>query len=120
LEQLDGVTQRAFDILTSERFVKALDVSLEDPKVRDRYGRGSSNAITDAGPDWNDQFLVARRLVEAGVRCVTLGFGGWDYRAVFATLYHNLGIDVETLTIEDSAGRPQRLLEGHRPVEELI
>ena len=60
-----------------------LDVTQEDPKLRDRYGRGSSAAITDAGPDWNDQFLVARRLVEAGVRCVTLGFGGWDYHGFF-------------------------------------
>jgi len=79
LEQLNGVNQRAFDILMSDRLVKALDVTLEDPKLRDKYGKGSPNAITDAGPDWNDQFLVARRLVEAGVRCVTLGFGGWDY-----------------------------------------
>jgi hypothetical protein len=81
LEQVDGMTQRAFDLLTSDRLVKALDVTQEDPKLRDRYGRGSSAAITDAGPDWNDQFLVARRLVEAGVRCVTLGFGGWDYHS---------------------------------------
>jgi hypothetical protein len=77
--QLDGVTARAFDLLTSDRLVKALDVGQESDKVRDRYGRGASSAITDAGPDWNDQFLAARRLVEAGARCVTLGFGGWDY-----------------------------------------
>lgn len=81
LGQLDGVTARAFDLLMSDRLVKALDVTQEDPKVRDRYGRGSSQAITDAGPNWNDQFLVARRLIEAGVRCVTLGFGGWDYHS---------------------------------------
>lgn len=81
LSQLDGVTQRAFDILMSDKLVKALDVTQEDPKLRDRYGKGSPDPITDAGPDWNDQFLVARRLVEAGVRCVTLGFGGWDYHS---------------------------------------
>jgi hypothetical protein len=214
IEQLDGVNQRAFDILTSDRLVKALDVTQEDPKLRDRYGKGSSQPITDAGPDWNDQFLVARRLVEAGVRCVTLGFGGWDYhsfwdpkpgeqsgrldqalsalvqdlhdrgldkdvsvvcwgdfgrtprfnkdggrdhwpqvsfailagggirtgqvigstnrfaevpderpvhyRDVFATLYHNLGIDVRTATIQDSVNRPQPILEGHEPLEELV
>jgi hypothetical protein len=84
LNQLDGVRERAYDILLSDKLVKALDVSREDPKVRDRYGRGSSAAITDAGPDWNDQFLAARRLVEAGVRCVTLGFGGWDYHGIFS------------------------------------
>ncbi|MFN3650527.1 MAG: DUF1501 domain-containing protein [Armatimonadota bacterium] len=79
LDQLDGVSARAFDLLTSDKLVKALDVTLEDPKVRERYGKGSPQPITDAAPDWNDQFLAARRLVEAGVRCVTLGFGGWDY-----------------------------------------
>ena len=42
----------------------------EDPKLRDRYGRGSpKNAgYGDAGPLLNDYFLAARRLVEAGVR----------------------------------------------------
>ncbi len=83
LDQLEGVNARAFDLLTSDRLVKALDVSQEPDKLRDRYGRGSSQAITDAAPDWNDQFLAARRLVEAGVRCVTLGFGGWDYHGFF-------------------------------------
>lgn len=79
VQGLDSVSQRAFDILTSDRLVKAMDVSSEPEMVRERYGKGSPQAITDAGPDWNEQFLVARRLVEAGVRCVTLGFGGWDY-----------------------------------------
>src|SRR5262249_3035509 len=83
LQQLDGVNQRAFDLLSSDKLIKALDVTQEEPKVRERYGKGSPDAITDAGPDWNDQFLVARRLVEAGVRCVTLGFGGWDYHGFF-------------------------------------
>ena len=75
----DTATRRAFELLTSDRLLKALDVSQEPAKLRERYGNGSSQAITDAGPDWNEQFLVARRLVEAGARCVTLGFGGWDY-----------------------------------------
>ena len=42
------------------------------------------------------------------------------YRDVFATLYRNLGIDVETLTLDDVTGRPRYLLEEHRPVKELI
>jgi hypothetical protein len=214
LEQLDGMSARAFDLLMSDRFVKALDVTLEDPKLRERYGKGSSAPITDAAPDWNDQFLVARRLVEAGVRCVTLGFGGWDYhgfwdpkpgeqgarldqalsalvqdlhdrgmdqdvsvvcwgdfgrtprfnkdggrdhwpavsfaflagggmrtgqvigstdkfgeqaderpvhyRDVFATLYHNLGINLESTPIYDAENRPQYLLADHKPIAELI
>jgi len=39
---------------------------------------------------------------------------------VFATMYHNLGIDVRTTTIDDPAGRPQYLTDGHMPIPELI
>jgi len=76
----DVFTRRAFDVLSSRKFVEALDLSKEDAKLRDRYGRGSSAPAfgEDAGPHWMDQFLMARRLVEAGVRCVTLSFGSWD------------------------------------------
>ena len=43
------------------------------------------------------------------------------YSEVFATLYHNLGIDVNTMTIEDSKGRPRYLVEeGTQPIRELI
>jgi hypothetical protein len=62
---LDKFQTRAFDMVASGAVRKALDLSREDPRVRDRY-----NGI--------EQFLTARRLVEAGVGCVTLSFGGWD------------------------------------------
>jgi hypothetical protein len=77
---VDALSQKAFDVLTSSKLVEALDLEKEDPVVRDRYGRGSSDPAfgEDAGPHWMDQFLMARRLVEAGVRCVTLSFGSWD------------------------------------------
>jgi hypothetical protein len=77
---VDAFTQKAFDVLTSRRLVEALDLEREDPALRDRYGRGSSAPAfgEDAGPHWMDQFLMARRLVEVGVRCVTLSFGSWD------------------------------------------
>ena len=39
---------------------------------------------------------------------------------VFATLYHNLGIDVQTTTITDPAGRPQYLVDRREPISELI
>ena len=39
---------------------------------------------------------------------------------VFATMYHNLGIDVRTTTIDDPAGRPQYLTDGRLPIHELI
>jgi hypothetical protein len=62
---LDAFTGRAFDMISSGAVHKALDLKKEDPKTLDRY-KGV------------DQFLKARRLVEAGVGCVTLSYGGWD------------------------------------------
>ncbi len=75
---MDDVYRRAFDVLTSDKVARALDVSREDPRLRDRYGIGSPTHLGDAAPMWNDQFLVARRLVEAGARCVTVAYGFWD------------------------------------------
>ncbi|WP_425619436.1 DUF1501 domain-containing protein [Anatilimnocola sp. NA78] len=81
IEGLDAYQQQAFSILTSGRLAEALDLEKEDPKLRDRYGRGShENAgYGDAGPLMNDYFLVARRLVESGVRVVSLAYGRWDW-----------------------------------------
>lgn len=79
LQGMDALHQRAFDLLTSRKLVDALDISKEDPKVRERYGKGDSKLVDDGGPMTNEQFLIARRLVEAGARCVTIGYGRWDY-----------------------------------------
>ena len=81
LDGMDAYYQQAFDILTSGRLADALDVEKEDPKLRDRYGRGSDEpaGYGDAGPLQNDHLLVARRLVESGVRVVTLAYGRWDW-----------------------------------------
>jgi hypothetical protein len=62
---LDSFATRAFDMVASGAVRRALDLSREEPRVRDRY-RGV------------EQFLTARRLIEAGVGCVTLAIGGWD------------------------------------------
>ncbi len=78
LAGMDEVYRRAFDVLTSDRVAKALDVSREDPRLRDRYGVGSATHLGDGAPMWNDQLLIARRLVEAGARCVTVAYGFWD------------------------------------------
>ena len=78
LEGMDHNRRLAFEILTSGKFLEAMDLEREDPRVRDRYGKGSPKNVSDGAPMYNDQFLMARRLVEAGVRCVTLGFGRWD------------------------------------------
>jgi hypothetical protein len=65
---LDKFQQQALDILRSDKTRKAFDLSSEPAAVRDSYGRGP----------FAQSALVARRLIEAGVRFVTLGLGGWD------------------------------------------
>src|SRR6516165_8496529 len=62
---MDSFTSRAFDMVTSGVVRDALDLNKADAKTRERY-KGV------------EQFLTARRLVEAGVGCVTLSIGGWD------------------------------------------
>lgn len=79
LEGMDSFTQQAFEILGSSRLAEALDVTREDPRLRARYGIGDMKNVDDGGPCCMDHFLMARRLVEAGARCVTIGFGRWDY-----------------------------------------
>ena len=66
-------------MLTSSRLLNALDLSQEDPQTVARYGDGKPYQYQyDGAPTVNDQFLMARRLVEAGVRSVTLSYGRWD------------------------------------------
>jgi uncharacterized protein (DUF1501 family) len=202
MEALDSYTARAVEVVTSGKVADALDLKKEDPKVVDRYDKDGKN------------FLLARRLVEAGVRTVTFNWGGWDthggnftslkkqlpkldnamsalltdlanrgldkdvtvvmwgefgrtprvnkgagrdhwpkvmmaflagggmrlgqavgtttkfaeeakdrpvhVQEIFATLYHNLGIDVASQTIIDPNGRPQYLVDMRKPIAELI
>ncbi len=75
---IDTYYQRAYDELTTPKLVDALDVTREPDGVRERYGRGSPTHLGDGAPQWNDQLLMARRLVEAGARCVTVAYGFWD------------------------------------------
>jgi hypothetical protein len=211
---LDAFNQQAFGMLTSSQLLEALDVEKEDKKVRERYGKGDPKNRDDGGPKLMEHFLMARRLVEAGVRCVTLAFSRWDHHGdnfgalrqdlplldqglsaliediynrglekdisvvvwgefgrtptinkdggrdhwprvscallcgggmktgqvigatdrlageaverpvafgeVFATLYHTLGIDVATATMTDLTGRPQYLVDGWKPMHELV
>jgi hypothetical protein len=81
LDGMDSLTRSAFDILTSSRLAKALDVSDEPESVRERYGKGDPSRFGDGAPRNLEHFLVARRLVEAGARVVTLNFGRWDFHS---------------------------------------
>jgi hypothetical protein len=78
MEGMDSFSQRAFDILTSRRVFDALDLTKEDPRLRAKYGIGDMKHEDDGPPCCMDHFLMARRLVEAGVRVVTISFGRWD------------------------------------------
>lgn len=76
---LDSFGERALDVLTSSRLLDALDLSKEDPQTLARYGDGKPYQYQyDGAPTCNDHLLMARRLVEAGVRVVTLSYGRWD------------------------------------------
>jgi hypothetical protein len=215
MEGLDEFNRQAFGVLTSGKLLEALDFQRETRRTIELYGKGDPKPHGDAAPMLMEQFLVARRLVEAGARVVTVAFGFWDYHGnnhknakadlplldqgvsalvedlyqrgmdkdvsvvvwgefgrtptinkdagrdhwpkvtcallagggmktgqvigatdrwggepserpvqfgeVFATLYHNLGIDVSKTTITDLAGRPQYLVDaGCQPMKELI
>jgi hypothetical protein len=215
MEGLDSFNEQAFGMLTSSTLLEALDIEKEDATVRARYGKGDPKNRDDGGPKLMEHMLIARRLVEAGARCVTLAFSRWDHHGdnfgalrqdlplldqgvsalvedlhqrgldkdvsvvvwgefgrtptinkdggrdhwprvscgllagggmktgqvigatdrlggeaterpvqfgdVFATLYHNLGIDVSKVTLPDLSGRPQYLVDaGCQPMKELI
>ena len=79
--ELGVFAQRATELMTSKAAKEAFDIHKESPKLRDAYGR------TTLG----QSCLMARRLVEAGVRCVTVDHSNWD------THYHNFRVLKEDL-----------------------
>src|SRR5436305_11114564 len=78
----DGVEEfhrQAIEVLTSSKLAEALDLSREDKAVRSRYGLDRSYPSEREGKTLLDQFLLARRVIEAGARCVTLAFCRWPF-----------------------------------------
>jgi hypothetical protein len=220
-QAMDTFTEQAFGLLTSSKLAAALDLSREDPRVVARYGTGNPKIFIDdnGAPRVPQSLLMARRLIEAGARVVTLNYSKWDWHGgannsifqreaedfpifdqcvsalledleqrglmddctvvilgefgrtpkisaqvgrdhwpqvncallagggmktgqvigatdrnggeavsrpvtfgeLFATLYHNLGIDVDHTTLTDLSGRPQYLVEDQaKPLPELV
>ena len=218
---MDAFNEQAFGLLTSSRMADALDLTKEDPRTVDRYGKGDPTKFIDGNgaPRVPQSMLMARRLIEAGARVVTLNYSKWDWHGgsyntifnrekedfpifdrclsaliedlhdrglsddctvivmgefgrtpkisaqvgrdhwpqvncvvmagggmktgqvigatdriageatarpvtfgeLYATLYHNLGIDPSTTTVADLEGRPQHLVEGSsHPIKELL
>ncbi len=81
VEAMDSKQRQALEILTSNKLTEALDLSKENPKVLERYGKGDPKPHADGAPLNLQHFLLARRLVEAGARVVTLNFGRWDFHS---------------------------------------
>jgi Protein of unknown function (DUF1501) len=79
---IDTFQQQAINLLTSSRLAHALDLGREDARVRSRYGLDSGHPDEREGRTHLDQFLLARRVIEAGARCVTLAFSRWPFGRV--------------------------------------
>lgn len=79
MDGVDAFTQQAMGILTSSNLAEALDYTQEDAKTIERYGKGDPTFRADGAPKMTENFLVARRLVEAGARVVSLNFSRWDW-----------------------------------------
>lgn len=76
---LDTFTQQALGILTTSSLAEALDFTKEPQAIRERYGMGDPKFRDDGAPKLTENFLIARRLVEAGARVVSLNFSRWDH-----------------------------------------
>jgi hypothetical protein len=70
-DTLDEHSRAALEMITSPATKRAFDIEDEDPRLRERYGR----------TPFGQHCLLARRLIEAGVRFITLTNGGWDTHA---------------------------------------
>ena len=68
LTAMDTFYERAYSLISSPQARAAFDIEQEPANIRDEYGRGTAGA----------RMLLARRLVQAGVRLVNLTYGGWD------------------------------------------
>ncbi len=78
---VDNFYHRAYDLVTSEAAHRAFDISRESDRVRDDYGRNP----------FGQSALMARRLIEAGCRFVSIDHGGWDnHTTIFPTLKNDL------------------------------
>jgi len=79
MKGMDVFAEQALGILTSSTLSDALDLSKEDPEVVARYGKPDPKFRADGAPKMTTNFLLARRLIEAGARYVSLNFSRWDW-----------------------------------------
>ena len=90
MEGMDRFTDQAMGLLTSSRLAEALDLSQEDPRTIARYGTGNPKIFIDdnGAPRVPQSLLLARRLIEAGARVVTLNYSKWDWHGIpYGTIF---------------------------------
>lgn len=83
MSAMDDFSRQAWEMVTGDRARKAFDFNSEPAEVRERYGifpgyRSSRVFAGGDAPNWGQRVLLARRLVEAGVRLVTVDCRWWD------------------------------------------
>jgi hypothetical protein len=71
LTAMDSFYQAAYGLISSQKAREAFNLNAEPDKLRDEYGRNTAG----------QRFLLARRLVESGVRMVSVNYGGWDHHS---------------------------------------
>ncbi|VTR97184.1 DUF1501 domain-containing protein [Tuwongella immobilis] len=81
LRGMDTFNEQAFGLLTSSKLAEAMDLSREPDKIVKRYGTGNPKIHMDenGAPRVPQSLLMARRLIEAGARVVTLNYSKWDW-----------------------------------------
>lgn len=102
---IDRFQAQAIEMITSPQVREAFDLTKEPAKSFERYGRGKYTHQADVSImyDWSPKpFVLARRLVEAGVRVVTLQVGSWDHHSgaaqqIFTSYRHVLPVLDQTI-----------------------
>ena len=87
MEKFDHYGRQAIEILNSSKLAEALDLSKEDPRILERYGPNDpqyhlKEPVPDGAPRMIRNLCVARRLVEAGARVVSLNYTRWDWHGI--------------------------------------
>ncbi len=85
LNAMDQFYTDAYQLISSKEAREAFDLNKEDDKLRDRYGRNAAG----------QRILMARRLVESGVRFVSLTYGGWDHHSNIKTAFEKQAPDLD-------------------------
>jgi uncharacterized protein (DUF1501 family) len=85
IDAMDSFYHSAYGLISSQKAREAFNIEKEDPKLRDRYGRNQAG----------QRMIMARRLVEAGVRLVTLTYGGWDHHNNIQSSFKSQGAELD-------------------------